>query len=437
MARKFAYNPTAAVVETTKGKIRGYEDNGLHIFKGIPYAKAERFHAPEPLDPWDDVLDTTSYGYVCPLLEMPKPNGEVLVPHRYWLMDENCMNLNLWTPGLDDKKRPVMVWLHGGGYFAGSSIEQIAYEGENMAKHGDVVVVSINHRLNILGYFDLSAYGEEYANSGNAGMDDIIAALQWVHDNVEKFGGDPSNVTIFGQSGGGGKVTTLLQMPAADGLFAKGINMSGVVGTLLSDQAGSGKELAEAMMKALKIKTVKELEKVPYGHLAAVYNKLVPEFEKAGKYVGGAPMPNAYYAGDPQKVGFRKETADIPMMVGSVYGEFTSFVPGPANKDQIPEEQVKAEYTKIFGEELTGKFLPLFKEAYPERSFIDLLNVDVIFRLPEIDYIQKRSALNNCTYSYLFNYDLPLDGGRTPWHCSDIPYFFHNTELAPYTQVDG
>ena len=199
---------------------------------------------------WDGVLDATSYGYVCPLLEMPKPNGEMLVPHRYWLMNEACQNLNIWTPALDDAHRPVLVWLHGGGYFAGSSIEQIAYEGENMARLGDCVVVSINHRLNILGYLDLSDFGVEYANSGNAGGDDIIAALRWVRDNIAAFGGDPGNVTVFGQSGGGAKVTTLLQTPAADGLFHKGIVMSGVLGRL-ADCTGSGRDCAEALMAEL------------------------------------------------------------------------------------------------------------------------------------------------------------------------------------------
>lgn len=147
MAHTFSCFADASLVRTTGGSVRGYRFDGLDIFKGIPYAKARRFHAPEPAV-WDSVLDATSYGYVCPLLEMPKPNGEMLVPHRYWLMDEACQNLNIWTPALDDAHRPVLVWLHGGGYFAGSSIEQIAYEGENMARLGDCVVVSINHRLN-------------------------------------------------------------------------------------------------------------------------------------------------------------------------------------------------------------------------------------------------------------------------------------------------
>lgn len=205
---------TVAVVSTRQGKVRGYCYDDLVIFKGIPYAQAKRFHAPQPVAPWEGIFDAGSYGMICPLLEKDKPNGEVLIPHRYWPTDENCQNLNIWTPSVDDGKRPVLVWLHGGGFSAGSSIEQVAYDGANMARLGNVVVVSVNHRLNILGYFGLSEYGEEYANSGNAGGDDIIASLSWVHDNIAAFGGDPECVTVFGQSGGGAKVTTLLQSPA-------------------------------------------------------------------------------------------------------------------------------------------------------------------------------------------------------------------------------
>ena len=284
MAHTFSCSADAPLVRTTGGSVRGYRFDGLDIFKGIPYAKARRFHAPEPAV-WDGVLDATSYGYVCPLLEMPKPNGEMLVPHRYWLMDEACQNLNIWTPALDDAHRPVLVWLHGGGYFAGSSIEQIAYEGENIARLGDCVVVSINHRLNILGYLDLSDFGAEYANSGNAGGDDIIAALRWVRDNIAAFGGDPGNVTVFGQSGGGAKVTTLLQTPAADGLFHKGIVMSGVLGRL-ADCTGSGRDCAEALMAELGAADIAALETVPYAALAAAYNKVAPALKAAGKNTG-------------------------------------------------------------------------------------------------------------------------------------------------------
>ena len=145
-----------------------------------------------------------------------------MVPHMYWSEKEDCQNLNIWTPSIrDGRKRPVMVWLHGGGFSAGSSIEQLAYDGENLSRAGDVVVVSVNHRLNVLGYLNLSPFGEKYQDSANAGNLDLIAALDWIRDNIEGFGGDPENVTLFGQSGGGVKVWSLLQMPEADGLFHK------------------------------------------------------------------------------------------------------------------------------------------------------------------------------------------------------------------------
>lgn len=437
MEKQFVCDEGTAIVDTDKGRIRGYQYDNMFIFKGIPYAKAKRFHRPSPVDAWEGVMDATNYGFVCPLLSNDKPQGELRVPHRYWPSDENCQNLNIWTPACDDARRPVMFWLHGGGYFAGSSIEQVAYEGENMCTNGGVVVISINHRLNISGYFDVSDFGSEYENSGNAGGDDIVAALRWVHNNVTKFGGDPDNVTVFGQSGGGAKVTTLLQTPDADGLFARGINMSGVIGPVLADCIGSGKELAESIMKELGVSTIDELENAPWAEFAAAYNKLKPEFEKKGKYVGGAPHPNRFYKGEPTINGFRPESAQIPMMIGSVFGEFASFTAPMYNRNRMNEAEQTNEVEKFFGKETAAKLIPLFRKAYPMRQVIDILRLDFIFRIPEIEYIKKRAALNECTYSYLFNLDQPIDGGSTPWHCSDIPYVFHNTELVPSTQKAG
>ena len=437
MRQTFQWDKSTALVNTSGGLVRGYQQNGLSIFKGIPYAKAKRFHAPEPAEKWEGVFDAASYGYVCPLLSNERPSGELYVPHRYWPMDEDCLNLNIWTPGLDDQKRPVLVWLHGGGYEAGSSIEQVAYDGANMARLGDAVVISVNHRLNILGYFDLSDFGEEYANSANAGTDDIIAALQWVRDNIAAFGGDPANVTVFGQSGGGAKVTTLLQTPAADGLYAKGINMSGVI-SMLADEKGSGREIAEALMAELNLTSVKELETVEHRLLARAYLKLRPAFQKAGKYVGCKPHPNAFYAGDPCAVGFRKETAQIPLMVGSVFSEFFSFSPSPYDRAAMTPDQQEKAVRETLGEECADALIPLFKKAYPERNIIDLLRLDFVFRGPEIDYIARRSALNECTFSYMFSLDQPISGGTTPWHCSDIPYVFHNIDLVEHThRPDG
>ena len=432
MHHSFERKAGIAQISTERGIIQGYRYDGLAVFKGIPYATAKRFHAPETVRPWEGVLDACSYGYVCPLMTNDQPRGELYVPHRYWPMDENCQNLNIWTPAADDEKRPVLVWLHGGGYSAGSSIEQIAYDGASMSRLGNVVVVSVNHRLNILGYFDLSDFGDEYKNSGNAGGDDIIAALVWIQENIAAFGGDPENVTVFGQSGGGAKVTTLLQSPAADGLYAKGIIMSGVIGPVLADAEGSGRELAEAVMKEIRLHTVKELETVDYTALAQAYLKVSPGLQKEGKYVGGRPHPNAFYRGEPVRCGFRRETSQIPLMIGSVYGEFTSFTPMPWNRDSMSEEEQIRTIRETWGDSPAEELIPLFRQAYPDRKVIDLLRPDFIFRTPEIRYVAERSKLNRKTWSYLFNMDQPIDGGNTPWHCCDIPYVFHNVDLVEY-----
>ena len=289
------------IVQTKAGKLRGFRSEGTYIFHGIQYATARRFHQPEPVKPWKGIKNALAYGYVCPLLEQDEPHNEVMIPHRYWPMDENCQYLNIWTQSLDQNaKKPVMVWLHGGGFFAGSSIEQVAYDGENLSRYGDVVVVSLNHRLNILGYLDLSPFGEEYENSANAGTSDMVAALQWIHDNIAAFGGDPENVTLFGQSGGGMKVWTLMQTPAADGLFHKGIIQSGVIRSFAEEDDGTdGAQIVNALLKELKLKKVKQLETVPYPLLAQAYLKVAPPLQQQGIYVGGNPKANAFFLGDP------------------------------------------------------------------------------------------------------------------------------------------
>lgn len=436
MGYDFRCEKEGPLVRTARGPVRGYHYNGLDIFKGIPYASARRFHAPEEVLEWERPFNATNYGCVCPLMKMGKPMGEILTPHRYWVQDENCQNLNVWTPACDDGGRPVMVWLHGGGYTDGSSIEQVAYEGENMAKYGDCVVVSVNHRLNVIGYLDLSEYGEEYENSGNAGGDDMIAALRWVQKNIAAFGGNPDNVTVFGQSGGGAKVTTLLQSPEADGLYHKGINMSGIIGPILADSVGSGRDMAEALLKELNLKTVKELEEIPYTALAAAYQKVSPGLRAQGKYVGGTPKPNDHYAGDPLVVGFRSETIFIPVMAGTVFAEFNSFM-GLGDRDpSMTEEEKNRTIRKMLGEK-APQLTEAFTKAYPERDVMDILAVDSVFRMPTIQYIRKRAEQGGKIYSYLFNQDFPYEGGKAPWHCSDIAFAFHNTDLIPIAQIPG
>ena len=187
-----------------------------------------------------------------------------------------------------------------------------------------------------------------------------------------------------------------------------------------------------ALLAELGLTQVKELETVDYHRLAKAYNKCKPALEAAGKYVGCKPHPNAFYLGEPGVRGFREETKHIPLLVGSVFGEFTSFTPAPYDRSRMSEEEQEAAVRGILGEEGAAELIPLFREAYPERQLVDLLRLDFIFRAPEIAYLAQRGRLNDCTWSYLFNMDQPIDGGNTPWHCCDIPYFFHNIDLVEY-----
>lgn len=437
MAGKFLCRKDAPVVMTDSGKLRGFQWNDIYIFKGVQYAKAKRFQMPEKVEPWDGVKDALSYGFVCPLLEQDTPNCEILIPHRYWPMDEDCLNLNIWTKSLDQNaKKPVMVWLHGGGFVAGSSIEHEAYDGMNMCDYGDVVVVSINHRLNILGYLDLSDFGEKYKGSGNAGTADIVAALAWIHENIAGFGGDPDNVTLFGQSGGGMKINCLLQTPAADGLFHKGIIQSGVIAGYVPAADPDHTKIVKALMDEVGVEAVEELENVPYRYLAEAYNKVSPALAKEGYYVGCAPIQDENYAGDPLEVGFREEAKKIPIMIGSVFGEF-DFGVGIWGKSKMTETE-KMELLRGKYGDTTDELLALFKEAYPDNNIVDLYCLDSFFRVGDIEYIKERMKDAQAdTYSYMFTYEFPLDDGKNAWHCSEIPFVFHNAEKIPLYQKDG
>jgi para-nitrobenzyl esterase len=265
------------VVQVKGGKLRGLKDGKIFTFLGIPYAQAERFEMPKAVPSWEGIKGAQVWGPVCPIPQATSVGSDdVVFPHRFWVENENCQVLNVWTQSLSAKaQKPVMVWMHGGGFTNGSAMESYAYDGKTLSEFGDVVVVSVNHRLNIIGTLDLSAYGPEYAHSRYTGMADVVAALEWVHDNIEAFGGDPGNVTIFGQSGGGGKVTRLMHMPAAHGLFHKVISESG--GSLNyrhTDPAQSiehQQAIAAATLKNLSLDSSRmdELKKVPYRDLLA------------------------------------------------------------------------------------------------------------------------------------------------------------------------
>ena len=263
-------NSTDALVQTQQGTLSGYIEDGIYTFKGIKYAKANRFEAPEDPDSWEGIQTALYYGNQCH--QAPRKTWEddceaFLYQWDDGTQSDDCQYLNVWTKGINDgKKRPVMVWLHGGGFAMGASNELPFYEGTNLAKK-DVVLVSLNHRLNFLGYLDLSDYGEKYKYAGVAGIMDLVKGLEWVNKNIAAFGGDPDNVTIFGQSGGGGKVNILLGMPSAKGLFHKGIVESGSMLRLADPEVS--KEMARRIVGNLGLdeNTIDKIQTIPYTEL--------------------------------------------------------------------------------------------------------------------------------------------------------------------------
>lgn len=428
------------IVETVQGKLKGFYYDGIYAFHGVRYAKARRFCAPQPIAPWDGVKDALSYGYICPVLNQPKPAGEVATPHRFWPASEHCQYLNIWTGSLNRAdKKPVLVWFHGGGFSSGSSIEQVCYEGDRLAQAGDVVVVTVNHRLNVFGFLDMSDFGEDYKNSANAGIADLVAALSWIKENIAAFGGNPDNVTIFGQSGGGGKVTALGQVERADGLFHKAVIMSGVLSQSMTASDVEPKALVLAILHELGLeeKDAKALETVPSQHLIEAVNRAEKKFLQEGKHIQWAPKANDWYKGDPMVVGFSKHSKTVPTMVGTVLGEF-SLEPPVEDKDALTREERRRIVAKKYGEEHADEIIRLFKAAYPDKNEVYACYLDLTFRPDTIDYIKTKAAVSKApVYSYMFSTVFDYDGGKLAWHCSDIPFWFHNAGKIPVCQIDG
>lgn len=427
---KFICTETEPVVSTTAGQLRGFKSDDVYNFRGIEYAQSKRFHMPEPVAPWEGVKDALNYGYGCPEMTYSLRERQdldlLIVPGRIWAVSENCQNLNVWTKSISPSaKRPVMVWLHGGGFFGGSATHLYSYDGYEMANENDVVVVTVNHRLNMLGFLDLSAYGTQYQHSGNAGMADLVAALQWVCDNVANFGGDPDNVTIYGQSGGGGKVTTLMQMPSADGLYHRAIIQSGVM--RMAKSSDSARQLTAKTVEVLGLNSqnITEIETMDYDIVASAIKKASAEL--GGSPMGmWAPVPDGeYFVGAPLNVGFRPETRHIPVMVGHCLAEFPSCLP-KGDKTQWTDEQRFNCLKESFGdgaEEVKSEFI----KAYPEVDWSYAVAADFIVRPAVLEFLDQRCAQADApAYSYVFTFESPLMGGQLPGHNGELHFMFHN-----------
>lgn len=431
-----------AVTGTESGQVRGYINNGINTFKGIPYAQAARFMPPQKPAPWTGVRSSMTYGPVCPLIDPTTSVSdeiEFVFNHNWGYPNENCLVLNVWTPGLNDgKKRPVMFWIHGGGFTAGSSQELPSYDGENLSKKGDVVVVSINHRLNILGFLDLSAYGDKYKQSANLSILDMVAALEWVKTNIANFGGDPNNVTVFGQSGGGAKVNTLMAMPAAKGLFHKAINQSGSFRTAMLEKSETQAITAEVLKTlGLKPEQIDSLQTIPYPQLAAAGKKALKTIEAKMK-AEGKPVPGFGLSWGPSHDGevlpyqlFSNEAMElsknIPLLIGTTKNEFfSSLMAGLTNGTQ---EQVNEYIKKQYGDKADA-YVAAVKKAWPQDTKpSDLIDIDTRFRPGAVVQANLKSAVAGGApvYMYLFTWQSPvLDGKYKALHCMELPFVFNN-----------
>lgn len=421
------------VVKTTSGDISGTIDNGIYIFKGIPYAKAERFMAPQPPDAWKGVRECVNFSKIAMQVNSWSPDS---------VMDEKKLfTVNVWTQGLKDgKKRPVMVWLHGGGFSTGASDDPIS-DGQLLAKKGDIVLVSVNHRLNILGFLDLSACGAKYANSANVGMMDIVAALQWVNKNITEFGGDPANVTIFGESGGGGKVGTLMCMPKAKGLFHKAIIQSGTLINVMTKEKSTAIGLAVLDVLGLTKEQVSSLDTVPYKKLVQIGNEALRKTvgmrtPGSSKMFGFGPVPDGVnLLQQPFTPGFAEISNDIPLLIGTTFNELMRTAYGQKN---LGIDQAKERLKKSFGDK-TDKYIELFGKAYPGYSPQDLVSIDTVFRPYTIMVADARSLKKKApVYTYLLTWKSPVDDGtKGSFHGVDIPLAFNNIELGKHWTGKG
>ena len=437
-------NLNPPVVQIKSGRLRGLREGKTSSFLGIRYAEAERFGLPKPVQPWSGIKNAQVWGPVCPSPEQVSVSSDELVfPHRYFIANEHCQYLNVWTQNLAPAvKKPVMVWMHGGGFTNGASMESYAYDGRSLSEFGDVVVVSVNHRLNILGTLDLSAYGTQYAQSRYTGTVDLVAALQWVRDNIAAFGGDPGNVMIFGQSGGGGKVVRMLHTPEAQGLFHKVSAQSGGNNNYrTTDPAASIKAqqaIAAHTLKNLNLTgdQIDKLKTVPYSQLIAAGTAAL---RSAAQEVGRPSLNWEVIADDQYVMREFCEWADgIPLIVGSVFSEMQgTLTRGDGRKNEWTPKEVDEQLAAAFGDKKDA-IAAEFKQAFPRKKVQDVLYYAGGSR-PGVKNLlaRKLERTKVPVYNYLFAWEYPINGGITAFHCSELAFCFHALSVPQIKTATG
>jgi para-nitrobenzyl esterase len=452
----------ATVAETTAGKIRGFRRNGVYIFKGVPYGAstsgARRFMPPVKPDRWTGIRNALQNGRVCPNQDsahfdtdgknLANSDEDQFVLHRgaaATVPGEDCLRLNVWTQEINGShKRPVMVYMHGGGFSGGSGHDLLAYDGESLARNHDVVVVTHNHRLNVYGYLNLAHLGgEEFASSANVGMLDLVAVLEWVRDNIATFGGDPGSVTIFGQSGGGGKIIALMAMPAAKGLFHRAIVQSGpFLKSLSPDYSGRLAELVIAEL-GLSKSQVNELQAIPVDRLsgaAAEAMKKMPRPKPSirrvyGEYDWGPTVDGHILPRHPFDPGAPEISADVPLITGTNLHEFVNGLDRP-DASAMKLEEVNRLVSEAFGDHGEA-IIEAFRRDYPKVTPFDLyatIAASSQTRRPAFAQAFRKAALGAApAYSYIFSWRTPvLDGRPGPFHACEIAFTFDNAEICDH-----
>lgn len=428
-----------AVASTTNGAVRGYIDDGVFAFKGIPYAQAERFMPPEDPEPWEGVRQTTIYGPQAMQGTAQDWDGQSDENFGFQFsrepMDEfESLVLNVWTNGLDDGgQRPVWVWIHGGGYSAGSANQLPFFDGRSLADKGDIVVVTVNHRLNVLGYLDLRGLGGAYSESVNLGMQDLVKALAWVQENIEDFGGDPGRVTIDGQSGGGGKVSTLMAMPSAADLFHGAIVQSG--STLTVGESEDTRTYGLAVAEALGVTpdNPERLNDFTYTELVAATRRASEALaESGGMGMGGRMGPTVdgtyivQHPFDPAPAEFAR---DVPMIIGSNLNEW-----GYRNRALITPQtmdEVRATLTEQYGAENAERYIEAYQEAYPDDDQPQHILTTTV-RTRALEQAEVKAEQGGApVYVYLFEWQSPVnDGSLGAAHGMELPFMFNNIAMA-------
>jgi para-nitrobenzyl esterase len=439
-ARAYIASGVTSAVRTTNGPVIGLIEEGIATFKGLRYGApptgALRWAPPAKPTPWKDPAGAISFGPAAMQLASgggavrypgtvgPALNQLMNSPEDAIRQSEDCLFLNLWTPALDNKARPVMVWFHGGGFNYGSGNWPV-YDGHNLAKRHDVVLVSVTHRLNAFGYLHLAELGGDPA-SGNAGMLDLIQALQWVRDNIAAFGGDPGNVTVFGQSGGGGKVSTTLAMPAANGLRHKGIIESGA--TLRSGDPARATDQARQLMKALGVADIAALREVPADRILAANKAQGPAAARWGPVLDGVAIKAHPFDPAANPVG-----RDVPVMVGCTSDEQTLYNVGfdwwGKQTESQMVERLKAQYGPL-AEPLVAAAKARYPKDDPSYLYTDITSKAAFVASAAL--AERKSAQPAAVYMYVWAWGTAVDGGmmRAP-HTTEIPFAFDNVDKGP------